>query len=100
MASELSDATLCAHAGVPHRQTARVSSAPETHAAPLWQASVYDFRTIEESVLSLDGCGYAYRRGGNPNADELAAAVVALEGGESGESQRNYTVPNTESDII
>ena len=85
MAFKLSDATLCAHAGVPHRQAPLVSSAPETHAAPLWQASVYDFRAIEESVSSLDGCGYAYRRGANPNADELAAAVVNLEGGESGE---------------
>ena len=73
-------ATLCAHAG-----GARAPAAtPRTHVTPLWQNSVFDFESIEESVPALAGRGgHFYRRHGVPNTDELAAAVAALEGAEA-----------------
>jgi cystathionine beta-lyase/cystathionine gamma-synthase len=51
---------------------------------PLYQTSVFDFATIDDSQPGLTGDGYAYWRYGLPNADELGAAVAALEGAEAG----------------
>ncbi len=86
MSKEIGDrplhiATLCAHAGGERAPAA----APRTHVTPLWQNSVFDFESIEESVPALSGQGgHFYRRHGVPNTDELAAAVAALEGAEAG----------------
>jgi cystathionine beta-lyase/cystathionine gamma-synthase len=72
--------TLCAHAGPPRDGV----GAPRPHVASLVQASVFDFATIEDSLPAMTGDGYVYRRNGMPNADELGAAVAALEGAEAG----------------
>ena len=81
-------ATLCAHAGMPARlrQGVGEGAAPmlKAHAAPLWQASVYDFHSVQESMAAFDGASMVYRRFGNPNADELGKAVAALEAAEAG----------------
>ncbi len=69
--------TLCAHAGLPRRPTA--GAAPHSHVTPLYQVSVFDFASIEESLPALAGQGYAYRRYGVPNTDELGEAIAALE---------------------
>jgi cystathionine beta-lyase/cystathionine gamma-synthase len=73
--------TLCAHAGIPRTDGV---GAPRPHVAPLVQTSVWDFATIEDSLPAMTGEGYVYRRNGLPNADELGAAVAALEGAEDG----------------
>jgi cystathionine beta-lyase/cystathionine gamma-synthase len=75
-------ATLCAHAGAPHPPQPGTGGQP--HVTPLYQTAVFDFATIEESKPALAGDGYVYARNGLPNADELAAAVAALEGGQAG----------------
>lgn len=89
-AGHFNAATLCAHAGVPRRALHGApgskgrDTAPESHAPPLWQSSVFDFGTISDSLAALGGDGFAYRRMGNPNAEELETAVAALEGAEAG----------------
>ncbi len=76
MANPLDSATLCAHAGPPRRPARQV---PFSHVTPLYQNSVFDFGSIEESLPALDGQGYVYARLGLPNTDELGQAVAALE---------------------
>ena len=78
----LDAATLCAHAGVP--QAPQAGDGGRAHVTPLYQTSVFDFATIDDSQPGLTGNGYAYWRNGLPNADELGAAVAALEGAEAG----------------
>jgi cystathionine beta-lyase/cystathionine gamma-synthase len=80
--SSLDVATLCAHAGVP--QAPQAGDGGRAHVTPLYQTSVFDFATIDDSQPGLTGNGYAYWRNGLPNADELGAAVAALEGAEAG----------------
>jgi cystathionine beta-lyase/cystathionine gamma-synthase len=75
-------ATLCAHAGVP--ESIEAGERGRAHVTPLYQTSVFDFATIEDSKPALAGEGYAYGRQGLPNADELGAAVAALEGAAAG----------------
>ncbi|WP_428263207.1 trans-sulfuration enzyme family protein [Haliangium sp.] len=72
-------ATVCAHAGPP-----RPVQDPRAHVTPLYQTSVFDFASIDDSLPALDGQGYVYARDGLPNADELGAAVAALEGAAAG----------------
>jgi cystathionine beta-lyase/cystathionine gamma-synthase len=52
--------------------------------SPIYQQTVFDFATVEASVPAIGGDGYVYRRNGMPNADELGAAVAALEGAAAG----------------
>jgi cystathionine beta-lyase/cystathionine gamma-synthase len=75
-------ATLCAHAGAP--RTPEIGAEARSHISPLYQMSVMDFPSIEASQPALGGDGYVYRRNGAPNADELGAAVAALEGAPAG----------------
>lgn len=80
----MSLATLAAHGGTP-RPIADESTSGRPHIAPLVQSSVYDFATVSASVPALAGQGgYVYARNGMPNADELGAAVAALEGADAG----------------
>lgn len=74
-------ATLCAHAGVPEPPEPGDGRA---HTTPLYQTAVFDFATIDDAKSALGGAGYAYGRNGLPNADELGAAVAALEGAAAG----------------
>jgi cystathionine beta-lyase/cystathionine gamma-synthase len=80
--TRLDIATLCAHAGVPEPPEA--GDGGRAHVTPLYQTSVFDFATIADSRPALAGEGYVYARNGLPNADELGAAVAALEGAAAG----------------
>jgi cystathionine beta-lyase/cystathionine gamma-synthase len=80
--SGFSFATLCAHAGEP--RSVDVGAGARSHVSPIYQQTVFDFPTLEASEPALGGDGYVYRRNGMPNADELGAAVAALEGAEVG----------------
>lgn len=81
MARPLDTATLCAHAGPPREPVVR---APHSHVTPLYQNSVFDFGSIDDSLPALSGDGYVYARLGLPNTDELGQAVAALEGADAG----------------
>lgn len=50
---------------------------------PIYQTSVFKFEDLNELELYFGepGSRYLYSRNGNPNSDELAAAVTQLEGG-------------------
>jgi cystathionine beta-lyase/cystathionine gamma-synthase len=75
----LRQSTLAAHAGL-----TKSPCTATPHSEPIYQTSVFDFPTIEASLPALAGeAGYAYARNGLPNADTLAAAVAALEGGQA-----------------
>jgi methionine-gamma-lyase len=68
-------ATTCAHTVRAPEPTGR----PATE--PLYQTSVFEFSTIEESLPPLQrGEGYVYARYGMPNARSLELTVAALEG--------------------
>ncbi|KAA9332193.1 aminotransferase class I/II-fold pyridoxal phosphate-dependent enzyme [Hymenobacter busanensis] len=50
---------------------------------PIYQTSVFKFEDLDELNQYFDepGSRYLYSRNGNPNSDELAAAISQLEGG-------------------
>ena len=76
--------TLCAHAGEP--SSVGVGAGARAHVSPLYQQTVFDFATVAESSAAIAGGAYVYRRNGMPNADELGAAVAALEGAPAGQA--------------
>ncbi|WP_400192085.1 trans-sulfuration enzyme family protein [Hymenobacter sp. B81] len=53
---------------------------------PIYQTSVFKFQDLDEleSYFQDPGSRYLYSRNGNPNSDELATAINALEGGAGG----------------
>lgn len=70
--------TLAAHAGLSYD---RSTHAPAAGAPPIYQSSVFLFETLENVDDTFAGRtpGYSYSRVGNPNVDQLAAAVAQLE---------------------
>ena len=53
--------------------------------SPIYQTSAFSFENLDELESYFDGeTPYLYSRNGNPNTDELGAAVAALEGAEAG----------------
>lgn len=69
-----------------HVSTLRtLSEASKT--TPIYQTSAFSFSSLEEVEAVYRGeRRYIYTRSGNPNQEELATAVAALEGAESGVS--------------
>ncbi|MBS4197463.1 trans-sulfuration enzyme family protein [Lederbergia citri] len=54
-------------------------------ATPIYQTSSFSFKNLDELESYFEGeTPYLYTRYGNPNTDELGAAVAALESAESG----------------
>lgn len=62
------------------------ASVSQPAVAPLYLASVYTFRGLEELERVYGGAtpGYVYARQGNPNVAAVEEAVAALEGAEAG----------------
>ena len=54
--------------------------------SPIYQTSTYIFESTQQGAarFALEEPGYIYTRLHNPNADEVAARIAALEGGEAG----------------
>ncbi|MBS4220362.1 aminotransferase class I/II-fold pyridoxal phosphate-dependent enzyme [Bacillus sp. FJAT-49711] len=54
-------------------------------ATPIYQTSSFSFKNLDDLESYFEGeTPYLYTRYGNPNTDELGAAVAALEGAEAG----------------
>ncbi|RJS60480.1 PLP-dependent aspartate aminotransferase family protein [Bacillus sp. PK3_68] len=57
----------------------------KSKSTPIYQTSVFSFNSLEELEGYFEGeTPYLYTRNGNPNTDELAKAVAALEGAPEG----------------
>ncbi|KAB7706490.1 aminotransferase class I/II-fold pyridoxal phosphate-dependent enzyme [Bacillus aerolatus] len=57
----------------------------KTKATPIYQTSVFSFNSLEELEGYFEGdTPYLYTRNGNPNSDELAKGVAALESAPDG----------------
>ena len=53
--------------------------------SPIYQTSAFSFENLDDLESYFDGeTPYLYSRYGNPNTDELGAAIAALEGAEAG----------------
>ncbi|MDO4867924.1 MAG: PLP-dependent transferase [Clostridia bacterium] len=54
--------------------------------SPIYQTSTYIFESTQQGAarFALEEPGYIYTRLHNPNADEVAARIATLEGGEAG----------------
>lgn len=54
--------------------------------SPIYQTSTYIFESTQQGAarFALEEPGYIYTRLHNPNADEVAARIACLEGGEAG----------------
>ena len=54
--------------------------------SPIYQTSTYIFESTQQGAarFALEEPGYIYTRLHNPNANEVAARIAALEGGEAG----------------
>jgi cystathionine beta-lyase/cystathionine gamma-synthase len=61
-----------------------IGSGVTSHVMPIYQHSVFDFGSIEDSLPALAGSGHVYRRLGVPNTEELANAVATLEAADAG----------------
>lgn len=59
---------------------------PAPLATPIYQTSTYIFASTQQGAARFSGeeAGYIYTRLHNPNADEAAARIACLEGGEAG----------------
>ncbi|CAM3911631.1 trans-sulfuration enzyme family protein [Mesobacillus zeae] len=65
--------------------TCKVKGNIKSKAAPIYQTSAFTFGDLDELEGFYHGEGnYLYSRVGNPNTDELGAAVAALEGAPAG----------------
>src|SRR6185312_6692507 len=61
-------------------------------ASPIHQTSSFSFKNLDELESYFEGeTPYLYSRYGNPNTDELGAAVAALEGAEAGAASSSGT---------
>jgi cystathionine gamma-synthase len=82
--SERRPATIAAHTvRAPSPESLPDGERGTPSAEPLYQTSVFDFDTIEDSDAPLGGRGgYCYSRYGLPNARSLELTVAALEGAE------------------
>jgi cystathionine beta-lyase/cystathionine gamma-synthase len=72
------------HTEVVH-QNKKDTESIRSKATPIFQTSVFQFKTLEDLEGQYEGDGsYLYTRNGNPNTDELGQAIAKLEGAEDG----------------
>jgi cystathionine beta-lyase/cystathionine gamma-synthase len=76
--------TMAAHAG--QAGNSRSMHSPAAGAPPIYQSSVFTFDSLEQvdDVFAGRTQGYSYSRVGNPNVDQLAAAVAQIEDAPAG----------------
>lgn len=79
MSESMSFGTKVVHSGRKEKRSFK------SKAAPIYQTSVFSFDSLEQLEGHFAGeTPYLYTRNGNPNTDELAQAVAALEGAPDG----------------